>query len=146
MRLGTRGSALALAQARMVASALGPDVRLEVIRTQGDTSDRPIAQLEDGAFGRALEDALRAERIDVAVHSLKDVPTTDTPDLVLAAIAEREDPRDVVIARSRGGLASLAAGAVVGTSSPRRRRSSARCVRTSRRARYVATWTRACAR
>ncbi len=120
IRLGTRGSALALAQARIVADALGPDAETVVIRTAGDGTDRPIAELGDGAFVGSIEEALRAGRIDLAVHSLKDLPTTEDDELVLAAITEREDVRDVAIARSRGGLGSLPAGAVVGTSSPRR--------------------------
>jgi hydroxymethylbilane synthase len=71
-------------------------------------------------FVTALEDALRAGEIDVAVHSLKDLPTEDRGDLVIAAVPKRGDPRDVLITTARGGLESLAAGAVVGTSSPRR--------------------------
>lgn len=120
VRIGTRGSALARAQARVVASALHGSSELVVIRTAGDASDRPIEQLGDGAFVTAIEDALRRGEIDAAVHSLKDLPTGDRPGLVLAAILEREDARDVLVSRSRGGLASLRRGAVVGSSSPRR--------------------------
>jgi hydroxymethylbilane synthase len=118
--LGTRGSLLALAQARIVASALGADVELRVISTAGDRSERPIRELGDGVFVTALEDALRAGEIDIAVHSLKDLPTLDPPDLAIAAIPAREDPRDVVITRGRGGWRGLRAGDRVGTSSPRR--------------------------
>lgn len=118
--IGTRGSALALAQARLIANALGADVELQVIRTAGDASDRPISELGDGVFVAALEEALARGEVDIAVHSLKDLPTEERPDLLIAAIPEREDPRDVIITRERGGLASLPRGAVVGTSSPRR--------------------------
>ncbi len=118
--IGTRGSALALAQTRLIAERLGPDVALRVLRTAGDLSDRPIRELGDGVFVTAIEEALRAGEIDVAVHSLKDLPTEEPTDLVIAAIPVREDPRDVLITRSRDGLAGLPRGAVVGTSSPRR--------------------------
>ncbi|MEK7861066.1 MAG: hydroxymethylbilane synthase [Chloroflexota bacterium] len=118
--IGTRGSALALAQARIVAAALGAGVELRGVRTAGDASERPIAELGDGAFVAALEDALRRGEVDVAVHSLKDLPTEERSDLVIAAIPAREDPRDVLVTRERGGLRTLPRGAVVGTSSPRR--------------------------
>lgn len=118
--IGTRGSALALAQARLVADRLGPDVEVRVLRTAGDTSDRPIRELGDGVFVSAIEEALRAGDIDLAVHSLKDLPTEEPADLLIAAIPEREDPRDVLVTRSREGLAGLPHGAAVGTSSPRR--------------------------
>lgn len=118
--IGTRGSALALAQTRLVAEALGVEVELRTISTAGDRSDRPIAELGDGAFVTAIEDALRSGEIDLAVHSLKDLPTDDRPGLTIAAVLERADPRDALITRSRGGLGSLPEGAVVGTSSPRR--------------------------
>lgn len=120
LRIGTRGSALARAQTDLVARALGVDVEVRVVRTAGDASDRPIPELGDGVFVTAIEDALRRAEIDVAVHSLKDLPTEDRPGLVIAAVPEREDPRDVLVTRARGGLATLPQGAVVGTSSPRR--------------------------
>lgn len=118
--VGTRGSALAQAQARLAAASLGPDVELRAIRTAGDASSRPLAELGDGVFVTALEDALRRGEVDVAVHSLKDLPTDERPGLIVAAILPREDPRDVLVTRARGGLATLPRGAVVGTSSPRR--------------------------
>lgn len=118
--IGTRGSALALAQARLVAERLGADVEVRVLRTAGDLSDRPIRDLGDGVFVTAIEEALRAGEIDLAVHSLKDLPTEEPSDLRIAAIPAREDPRDVLVTRSRDGLAGLPHGAVVGTSSPRR--------------------------
>ena len=118
--IGTRGSALALAQARIVARALGDGVEIQEIRTAGDKSDRPIRELGDGVFVTAIEEALRAREIDVAVHSLKDLPTADSPGLIIAAVPVREDPRDLVVTRDRRGVRGLAPGARVGTSSPRR--------------------------
>ena len=118
--IGTRGSALALAQTKLVASRLGGDVEVRVLHTAGDRSERPIRTLGDGAFVATIEDALLRREIDVAVHSLKDLPTAERDGLVIAAIPEREDPRDVLVTATRGGLASLPEGAVVGTSSPRR--------------------------
>jgi hydroxymethylbilane synthase len=118
--IGTRGSALALAQTKLVASRLGDDVEIRVVHTAGDQSEQPIRTLGDGVFVSAIEDALLRREIDVAVHSLKDLPTAEREGLVIAAVPEREDPRDVLITATRGGLASLSEGAVVGTSSPRR--------------------------
>jgi len=118
--IGTRGSALALAQTRLVASRLGDDVEIRVLHTAGDRSGHPIRILGDGAFVNAIEDALLSREIDVAVHSLKDLPTAEREGLVIAAIPEREDPRDVLVMAARGGLSSLPDGGVVGTSSPRR--------------------------
>ena len=119
IRIGTRGSALARAQATLVAEALG-DAELVLVSTAGDRSAKPIRELGDGVFVTAIEDALRAGEIDVAVHSLKDLPTAEPAELVIAAIPRREDPRDVCITRARRGHAGLAAGMRVGTSSPRR--------------------------
>ena len=118
--VGTRGSALARVQAQLVVGLLAPDAELRVVVTSGDASDRPIRELGDGVFVTAIEDALRAGDVDVAVHSLKDLPTDEPTDLVIAAIPEREDPRDLLVTRERTGLAGLPAGAIVGTSSPRR--------------------------
>lgn len=120
VRIGTRGSALARAQTGIVARALGTPTEVVIVRTAGDASERPIAELGDGVFVAALEDALHRGAIDLAVHSLKDVPTGDRPGLPLVAILEREDPRDVLITHERGGMATLPRGARVGTSSPRR--------------------------
>lgn len=119
IRIGTRGSALARAQSGFVARALG-DAELVVIRTAGDETARPIRELGDGVFVTAIENALRRGEIDVAVHSLKDMPTAEVPDLVIAAIPTREDPRDVLVTRHRRGRDELIAGARIGTSSPRR--------------------------
>src|SRR3989449_10914171 len=118
--IGTRGSALALAQAQIVAARLDGPVEVRVIRTAGDATAAPLSALGDGVFVDAIERALANGDIDVAVHSLKDLPTAEREDLVIAAIPEREDPRDVLVTRERGGLASLQPRAVVGTSSPRR--------------------------
>ena len=120
IRIGTRGSALAVAQARLVAASLAAVTELVVVRTAGDETARPIRELGDGAFVAALEEALRTGQVDVAVHSLKDLPTAESADLVIAAVPAREDPRDVLVTAARGGLPSLPAGALVGTSSPRR--------------------------
>lgn len=118
--IGTRGSALALAQTKLVASRVGGDVEIRVLATAGDRSGRPIRELGEGVFVATIEDALLRREIDVAVHSLKDLPTTEREGLVVAAVPERGDPRDVLITGRRGGLPSLPERAVVGTSSPRR--------------------------
>jgi hydroxymethylbilane synthase len=126
-KLGTRGSALALTQARLVAAALArvqPDVAIEIvtITTKGDVrTDVPLAAIGgSGLFATELENALRAGEIDFAVHSAKDLPSTLAADMALAAFLEREDPRDVVVSRDGAPLRDLPHGARVGTSSPRR--------------------------
>src|SRR5262245_57684557 len=100
LRLGTRGSALALAQSRLVASALtsalGEPVDLVEIETDGDRSSAPVPELGVGVFVSALRDALAAKEIDVAVHSYKDLPSAPVDGLTIAAVPLREDPRDVV--------------------------------------------------
>jgi hydroxymethylbilane synthase len=120
LRIGTRASQLARAQTAIIARALGVPSEVVTIRTRGDTTDRPIPELGDGAFVTAIEDALRRGEIDAAVHSLKDLPTDERPGLTIAAVVEREDVRDVIVTRERAGLRSLTWGGVVGTSSPRR--------------------------
>jgi hydroxymethylbilane synthase len=129
LRIGSRGSPLALAQARAVrdrlAAAHGVDAErivIEAIRTTGDRiQDRPLAEAGGkGLFTKEIEDALLAGTIDLAVHSAKDVPTVLPPGLVLSAFLPREDARDVFISRKAKTLADLAAGAVVGTASLRR--------------------------
>jgi hydroxymethylbilane synthase len=126
IRLGTRASALALAQATATADALralGEAVELVPMRTEGDR--RLGARLADvggkGLFVREIEEALAAGRVDVAVHSLKDLPAEQPSGLVLAAFPPREDPRDVLVTRAGGGLDGVPKGGVVGTSSLRRR-------------------------
>jgi hydroxymethylbilane synthase len=127
LRIGTRGSRLALAQAEWVRQRLErahPGVRAElvIIKTSGDRiRDVPLYQLGGkGLFVKELESALAEGTIDCAVHSLKDVPGELAPGLIIAAVPERADARDVVVTRAPGGLAALAAGARAGTSSPRR--------------------------
>jgi len=124
LRLGARGSALSLAQAALVTRALGgaDAVELVVVRTTGDrrsAAGEPISW--KGEFTRELDEALLAGRIDLAVHSLKDVPSALPGGLVVAAVPEREDPRDVLVAEPRRTFAELPQGARVGTSSPRRK-------------------------
>jgi len=124
LRLGTRGSALALAQSRLVAdaitAALGEPVELVEIETDGDRSTAPVPELGVGVFVSALRDALSAKEIDIAVHSYKDLPTAPVDGLTIAAVPPREDPRDVVVTVGGLGLAELPVGARVGTGSLRR--------------------------
>ncbi|MDI1460143.1 hydroxymethylbilane synthase [Catellatospora sp. KI3] len=123
LRLGTRGSALALAQSQMVADALtktGMAVELVEIVTPGDRSSAPVQQLGVGVFVSALRDALGAKEIDFAVHSYKDLPTAPADGLAIAAVPERADPRDALIARDGLTLAELPTGAVIGTGALRR--------------------------
>ncbi|MGI5258670.1 hydroxymethylbilane synthase [Streptomyces angustmyceticus] len=125
LRLGTRRSKLAMAQSGQVAEAVraltGRAVELVEITTYGDTSREHLAQIGGtGVFVSALRDALLAGDIDFAVHSLKDLPTTQPEDLTLAAIPVREDPRDALIARDGLTFEQLPDGARVGTGSPRR--------------------------
>lgn len=126
MRIGTRGSDLALTQSRLVRSLLGgseADTPLEIITTAGDRlPDASLARIGGkGVFTKEIEEALLAGRVDIAVHSLKDLPTENPPGLVIAALLPREDPRDVLVSRSGARLAELPSGARVGTSSLRRR-------------------------
>ncbi|GAA0927911.1 hydroxymethylbilane synthase [Streptomyces thermoalcalitolerans] len=125
LRLGTRRSKLAMAQSRMVADAVsqvtGRPVELVPVTTYGDISREHLAQIGGtGVFVAALREALQRGEVDFAVHSLKDLPTTQPEDLVLAAIPEREDPRDVLVARDALKFTDLPAGARIGTGSPRR--------------------------
>jgi len=127
MIMGTRGSGLALAQSMQVAAALGARhdglaIERRVLKTDGDLHQGEAIGPDDrGVFVRTIEHALLAGEIDFAVHSLKDLPSGDTPGLVLAAVPKREDPRDALVSLSAGGLDGLADGARVGTGSPRRR-------------------------
>ncbi len=126
LTVGTRGSALALAQTQLVLDALRqrwPDleVRVERIRTTGDARrDVPLAALGRGAFVSEIEAALRERQVDVAVHSAKDLPSRLAPGLRIAAVLERADPRDVLVSRQGHTLRDLPAGARIGTGSPRR--------------------------
>lgn len=126
LRLGTRGSKLALAQAGLVRAALSAqDVACEIVtvRTTGDRiQDRPLAAAGGkGLFAKELEDALLGGRIDLAVHSMKDLPAVVPEGLEIAAVLSREDPRDAVVSSRADSLEALPAGAMVGTSSVRRR-------------------------
>ena len=112
LRLGTRASVLATTQSRWVGDritqALGREVELVEITTEGDRDAQPLAQLGGtGVFVSALREALLDGRIDIAVHSLKDLPTQPAAGLALAAVPVREDPRDVVVARDGLTLGEL---------------------------------------
>ncbi|MBI3953059.1 MAG: hydroxymethylbilane synthase [Chloroflexi bacterium] len=126
-RVGTRGSRLARAQTDIILERLrraqpAAAFRVVEIKTEGDRrSQAPLLPLAGrGIFVKELEQALREGRIDLAVHSLKDLPSAVSPDLCLAAIGAREDPRDALVSRERRRLSELAPGARLGTSSPRR--------------------------
>jgi hydroxymethylbilane synthase len=124
--IGTRGSALALAQSELVREELtqtGRDVRLAVIQTAGD-SQAPDTAWGEGAFVTAISRALLTDQVDVAVHSAKDVPTDEEPGTRIAAYLPRADPRDALVVRAGASartLADLPRGTRVGTDSPRRR-------------------------
>lgn len=133
MRIGTRGSPLALAQTRAVITALAaskgwsPDeasakTEIVIIRTSGDRiQDRSLADIGGkGLFAREIEDALLAGSIDCAVHSLKDMPNVLPPGLIIDCVLPREDPRDAFIGHTAANLQALPQGAIVGTSSVRR--------------------------
>jgi hydroxymethylbilane synthase len=125
--IGSRGSKLALWQAEQARDRLaGFDVRIEVIKTTGDVKSDPLSVIGGkGVFTKELEDALLDGRIDIAVHSLKDLPTILPEGLSITAICEREDPRDALVLAAGSefdatALGNLPRGAIVGTSSQRR--------------------------
>jgi hydroxymethylbilane synthase len=127
IRIGTRGSALALAQSAWVRTRLqqewpGLEVTLVTIKTSGDRFvDRPLSSVGGkGLFVKEIEAALCAGEIECAVHSMKDVPSDLAEGLIIAAVPAREDPRDVLVARPPARLGSLPTGARIGTSSLRR--------------------------
>jgi hydroxymethylbilane synthase len=125
LRIGTRASALASTQSGQVATALATaldrEVELVNVTTHGDVSRAPLAQMGGtGVFVSALREALLAGEVDVAVHSLKDLPTGHAEGIALAAVPRREDPRDVLVASGGRTLGELAHGSRVGTGSPRR--------------------------
>ncbi|GAA1210967.1 hydroxymethylbilane synthase [Rhodoglobus aureus] len=125
IRIGTRGSTLAMAQTTTVARALenktGVETEIIPISTQGDRSTESLSLIGgQGVFANALRDALLAGECDIVVHSLKDLPTAEIPGLTIAAVPKRADERDVVCARDGLTLETLPAGARVGTGSPRR--------------------------
>ena len=132
LRLGTRGSKLALTQTGLVRDALAaahpalaaPDaIEIVIIKTTGDAiQDRPLSEAGGkGLFVKEIEEALLARRIDAAVHSMKDMPTAQPDGLLIAAFLPREDARDVLIAGEARRIADLKRGAIVGTSALRRR-------------------------
>jgi hydroxymethylbilane synthase len=129
--IGSRGSKLALTQAQLIKTELerldpAAAVRIEIIKTSGDASADPLSLIGGkGVFTKELEEALLDRRIDIAVHSLKDLPTIIPERLVIAAICKREDPRDALVLNERlrssdASIQALPQGATVGTSSPRR--------------------------
>lgn len=130
LRIGTRGSPLALAQAHetrdrlMAAHGMAPEAfEIVVIKTSGDRIlDRPLKEVGGkGLFTREIEEALLGGAIDIAVHSMKDMPTLQPPGLVLDCLLPREDVRDAFVSMEYGSIAELPQGAVVGSSSLRRR-------------------------
>ena len=128
LRIGSRPSALALAQTGLVkeqieAALPGLNAEIVAISTSGDKlTSASLARIGGkGLFIRELEQALADGRIDLAIHSMKDLPAVMPPQFRLAAVPRREDPRDVLVARAKGGWAGLARGARLGTSSTRRR-------------------------
>jgi hydroxymethylbilane synthase len=125
LRIGSRGSQLALWQAHHIRDLLlahGHQVTIEIIHTTGDKiTDVPLAKVgTKGMFTKEIEEALAEGRIDLAVHSLKDLPTELSPGFAIAAITEREDPRDVLCSSKFQSIEELPHGARVGTSSLRR--------------------------
>ncbi|HJQ97569.1 MAG TPA: hydroxymethylbilane synthase [Candidatus Polarisedimenticolaceae bacterium] len=128
LRIGTRGSALALwqardAEARLSAAHPGVSVEIVVLRTEGDrfSDARLAASGGRGVFVKEIQEALLAGTVDLGVHSLKDLPTEPAAGTAIAAILDRADPRDALVSRGGGALASLRPGALLGTGSPRRR-------------------------
>lgn len=126
LRLGTRASALAMAQSQQVADSIGQlldvDVTLVAITTLGDTHKGSLSAMpQPGVFVSALRDALTAGDVDVVVHSMKDLPSEQPPGLAIAAVPPRVDARDVLVSCDGRVLNELARGARVGTGSPRRR-------------------------
>ena len=125
LRLGTRKSPMAMTQSGLVARAItartGVPVELVGVTTQGDVSRAQLAQIGGtGVFVSALRDQLLSGHVDLAVHSLKDLPTGRPEGIVLAAVPVRDDPRDALITRDGAKLADLPSGATIGTGSPRR--------------------------
>ncbi len=123
IRIGTRGSLLATTQAGTIRDQLverGHAAELVIIATEGDRSERPVAEIGVGVFTAALREAIAAGEVDMAVHSYKDLPTAADDRFVIAAVPPRADPRDALVARDGLVLGELPAGSVIGTSSVRR--------------------------
>jgi len=126
LRIGTRGSKLALAQANLVKDLLsknGVPTEIKIIKTSGDTfTDRPLHELQGfGVFVREIDDSMLAGEIDIAVHSMKDVPTERPAQLTIAAVMKRDSPYDFLLTREEKKLKDLPKGAIIGTTSLRRR-------------------------
>jgi hydroxymethylbilane synthase len=123
IRLGTRGSLLATTQAGTIRDALvaaGHPCELVIITTPGDQSSAPVVEIGVGVFTAALREAILDGRVDMAVHSYKDLPTARDDRFIVAATPRREDPRDALVARDGLVLGELPVGSTIGTSSPRR--------------------------
>jgi hydroxymethylbilane synthase len=126
LRIGTRGSKLALAQANLVKDLLsknGVITEIKIIKTSGDTfTDRPLHEVQGfGVFVREIDDSMLAGEIDIAVHSMKDVPTERPSELTIAAVMKRDSPYDFLLTRENIKLKDLPKGAIIGTTSLRRR-------------------------
>ncbi|HUW66996.1 MAG TPA: hydroxymethylbilane synthase [Candidatus Nanoarchaeia archaeon] len=126
MIIGTRGSALALAQANLVTALLkerGFETERTIIKTSGDSfTDRPLHEVPGvGAFVRDIDDRMLSGELDIAVHSMKDMPTERPPELATAAVLKRDSPYDVLLTRDGSTLDDMPVGAVIGTTSMRRR-------------------------
>lgn len=126
LRIGTRGSKLALAQANLVKDLLsknGVPTEIIIIKTSGDTfTDRPLHEVQGfGVFVREIDDFMLADKIDIAVHSMKDVPTERPSELTIAAVMKRDSPYDFLLTREEKKLKDLPKGAIIGTTSLRRR-------------------------
>ena len=126
LRIGTRGSKLALAQANLVKDLLGKNgvpTEIKIIKTSGDTfTDRPLHEVQGfGVFVREIDDSMLAGQIDIAVHSMKDVPTERPSELTIAAVMKRDSPYDFLLTREENKLKDLPKGAIIGTTSLRRR-------------------------
>jgi len=126
LRIGSRGSKLALAQANLVKDLLakkGVDTEINIIKTSGDTfTDRPLHEVQGfGVFVREIDDSMLAGQIDIAVHSMKDIPTERPPELTIAAVMKRDSPYDFLLTREDTKLKDLPEGSIIGTTSLRRR-------------------------
>src|SRR5660398_26262 len=126
LRIGTRGSKLALAQANLVKDLLaknGTETEIKIIKTSGDAIiDRPLHEVQGfGVFVREIDDSMLAGEIDIAVHSMKDVPTERPPELTIAAVMKRDSPYDFLLTRNDIKLKDLPEGSIIGTTSLRRR-------------------------
>src|SRR5580693_8554924 len=139
LRLGSRKSPMAIAQsrqvARMITERTGHEVQIVAVTTLGDVSRAQLTEVGGtGVFAGALREALLGGQVDLAVHSLKDLPAGPADGITLAAVPLRDDPRDALVARDGAKLADLPVGARIGTGSPRRAaqllalRSDLRCV------------------